>query len=151
MSSQVFSHVGSSTQISHITLPGQFWHSMMSEWMLCKGTYRIFRGGKSKGLLILPNHTGCLCETRKVEHEGNAHSPLQRMGRGLYLCVIFQTAGRIKLGKTALLAKIIFEEGVFKRLLIWLCLALVWIQMRRKGMRSFLCALPTESDLLHLC
>lgn len=72
----------------------------------------FFKGSKSQGLLILPNHTGCLCEARKVELEGNPHSPLQRMGRDLYLCMIFQTTGRIKLGRTTLLAKIIFKEGV---------------------------------------
>lgn len=73
--------MGPSTQISHFTLPGQFWHNMMSEWMLCKGSHRVFRGGESKGLLILPNHTGYLCEPRKVELVGNPHSPLQRMGK----------------------------------------------------------------------
>lgn len=67
--------------MSHFTLPEQFWHNMMSEWMLCKESYWVFKGGENKRLLILPNHTGCLCEPRKVEFEGNPHSPLKRMGR----------------------------------------------------------------------
>lgn len=96
----------------------------MAQWILWKGNDTVFLGlVKEKSPCFCPITVGVCVILEKLTLRG-AHILLCKgWGGTLYLCMIFQAAGRIKLGKTALLAKVIVKDGV------WLCLAPVWVQI----------------------
>ena len=81
--------------------------------MLWKGNDTVFFGlVKEKGCSFCLITLSVCVSLEKLTLRG-AHTLVWKGWEGtLYLCMTFQATGRIKLGKSALLAKIIFKEGV---------------------------------------